>query len=77
MQLLDEKFKFMIQGPGYVSRKHDGDKLIAFERGGLLFIFNFHPSKVSAVYSIYFQCCGISCLLDFCTHRVIQITSLE
>lgn len=47
MQLLDEKFNFMTQGPGYVSRKDEGDKLMAFERGGLLWIFNFHPTKVS------------------------------
>lgn len=46
MQSLDEKFNFMIQGPGYVSRKNEGDKLIAFERGGLLWVFNFHPTKV-------------------------------
>lgn len=46
MQLLDEKYNFMIQGPAYVSRKHDGDKLIVFERGHLLWIFNFHPTKV-------------------------------
>ena len=46
MQLLDEKFNFMTKGPGYVSRKNEGDKLMAFERGGLLWIFNFHPDKV-------------------------------
>ena len=43
MMQLDEKYNFMTQGPGYVSRKHDGDKLLVFERGGLLWIFNFHP----------------------------------
>ena len=47
MMQLDEKYNFMTQGPGYVSRKHDGDKLIVFERGGLLWIFNFHPTQVS------------------------------
>lgn len=26
----------------YISLKHEGDKVMAFERGGLLFIFNFH-----------------------------------
>lgn len=46
MQLMDEKFNFMTQGPGYVSRKNEGDKLIVFDRGGLLWIFNFHPTKV-------------------------------
>ena len=46
MMQLDEKYNFMTQGPGYVSRKHDEDKLLVFERGGLLWIFNFHPSQV-------------------------------
>jgi 1,4-alpha-glucan branching enzyme len=46
MQLLDEKFRFMSQGPGHVSRKNEGDKVMVFERGGLLWIFNFHPTKV-------------------------------
>ena len=27
----------------YVSLKHEGDKVIVFERGNLLWIFNFHP----------------------------------
>ena len=46
MHQLDDQFAFMIQGPGLVSRKHDNDKVIVFERGGLLWIFNFHPNKV-------------------------------
>lgn len=45
MQLLDKRFNFMAQGPGFVSRKHEGDKIMAFERGGLLWVFNFHPTK--------------------------------
>ena len=28
-----------------MSRKDEGDKVIAFERAGLLFIFNFHPTR--------------------------------
>lgn len=31
--------------PGYVSLKHEDDKIIVFERAGVLFIFNFHPVK--------------------------------
>lgn len=50
MQLLDEQFNFMTQGPGYVSRKHDDDKLIVFERGRLLWVFNFHSTKVSSTH---------------------------
>jgi 1,4-alpha-glucan branching enzyme len=30
----------------YVTLAHEEDKLIVFERGDLLFIFNFHPSNV-------------------------------
>ena len=30
----------------YVTLTHEQDKLIVFERGDLLFIFNFHPSNV-------------------------------
>ena len=29
----------------YVSRKHEADKVIVFERGPLLFLFNFHPTQ--------------------------------
>ena len=47
MQFLDEKYHFMIQGPGFVSRKHDADKVFVFERGHLLWVFNFHPTKVN------------------------------
>ena len=46
MQSLDEEFSFMINGRAHVSRKHEGDKLFVFERGSLLWIFNFHPTKV-------------------------------
>jgi len=29
----------------YVSRQHEHDKVIVFERNNLLFLFNFHPNK--------------------------------
>ena len=44
MMQLDKKYNFMTQGPGNISKKHDGDKLIIFERGRLLWIFNFNPT---------------------------------
>ena len=37
---------------GYVSRKHDGDKVAVFERGGLLFLFNFHPQQSFTDYRV-------------------------
>lgn len=36
----------------YVSLKHEGDKVVAFERGGLVFIFNFHYSQSFTDYRI-------------------------
>uniref|UniRef100_A0A915N8J3 1,4-alpha-glucan branching enzyme n=1 Tax=Meloidogyne javanica TaxID=6303 RepID=A0A915N8J3_MELJA len=45
MNQLENNFGFLSKGPGYVSWKHEIDKIIAFERAGLLFIFNFHPTK--------------------------------
>lgn len=36
----------------YVSCKHEGDKVIVFERAGLVFVFNFHPTKSFADYTI-------------------------
>ena len=33
----------MSLSPRYVTLKHSEDKVIVFERGDLLFIFNFHP----------------------------------
>lgn len=52
MQLLDKKHLFLASSPAHVSRHHDGDKLIAFERGGLVFVFNFHPTKSYVDYQI-------------------------
>lgn len=36
----------------YVSLKHEVDKVIVFERAGLLFVFNFHPSQSFADYRV-------------------------
>lgn len=36
----------------YVSWKHEDDKVIACERAGLLFVFNFHPSKSFTDYRV-------------------------
>lgn len=44
----------------FISRRHEGDKVVVFERGehGLLFIFNFHTSKSFADYRIGVGRCG-------------------
>ncbi|RKO97394.1 hypothetical protein CXG81DRAFT_25788 [Caulochytrium protostelioides] len=51
MQHLDIKYGFM-QEQQWISLKHDGDKLLVFERGGLLWIFNFHPNNSYADYKL-------------------------
>lgn len=49
---LEEEFKWLPNGEQYVSLKHEGDKVLAFERGPLLFVFNFHPTKSFEHYRI-------------------------
>jgi 1,4-alpha-glucan branching enzyme len=36
----------------YVSLKHEVDKMLVFERAGVLFIFNFHPSQSFTDYRV-------------------------
>ncbi|CAK5275450.1 unnamed protein product [Mycena citricolor] len=38
--------------PAYVSLKHEGDKVIVYERAGLLFVFNFHPTSSFSDYRV-------------------------
>eukprot|EP00794_Sanderia_malayensis_P016943 gene16943-18650_t len=52
MQHLDNKYKWLSSPQAYVSSKHEGDKIIAFERANLLWIFNFHPNKSFTDYRI-------------------------
>ncbi|KAJ3316637.1 hypothetical protein HDU93_004363, partial [Gonapodya sp. JEL0774] len=52
MQHLEAKYNWLESPNGYVSTKHNGDKVIAFDRGGLLFVFNFHPTQSFTDYRI-------------------------
>nr|XP_054104997.1 1,4-alpha-glucan-branching enzyme isoform X2 [Callithrix jacchus] len=52
MNRLEERFGWLSAPQAYVSEKHEGNKIIAFERAGLLFIFNFHPSKSYTDYRV-------------------------
>ncbi|KAK4878494.1 hypothetical protein RN001_011000 [Aquatica leii] len=45
MNHLEERYGWLHANPGYVSWKHQDDKVVAFERAGLVFIFNFNPTK--------------------------------
>nr|XP_021522940.1 1,4-alpha-glucan-branching enzyme [Aotus nancymaae] len=52
MNRLEERFGWLSAPQAYVSEKHEGNKIIAFERAGLLFIFNFHPSRSYTDYRV-------------------------
>ncbi|VDN03775.1 unnamed protein product [Thelazia callipaeda] len=58
MNELEEKHHFLSRGPGYTSWKHQDDKVVAFERAGLLFVFNFHTSKSFVDYKIGIEVAG-------------------
>ncbi|KAH9638911.1 hypothetical protein HF086_013810 [Spodoptera exigua] len=52
MNDLEEKYGWLSTAPAYVSCKHEGDKVIAAERAGLLFVFNFHPYQSFTDYRV-------------------------
>lgn len=53
MNFAEEKFGWLAgTDSGFVSWKHDGDKVVAFDRCGLVFVLNFHCSKSFSDYKI-------------------------
>lgn len=52
MQLTEEKYGWLHAPQAYVSRKHEEDKVIVFERADVVFIFNFHPTQSFPDYRI-------------------------
>lgn len=53
MNKTEDQFKWLSNDDhGYISWKHQDDKVIAFERAGCLFVFNFHPSKSFTDYRV-------------------------
>lgn len=59
MNLLEEKFGWLHSNPAYVSWKHEDDKVIAFERADLIFVFNFHPTRSFTGYKVGTSSSGI------------------
>jgi len=43
MNWMEEKYQTMVSSHQYVSRKDEDSKMIVFERGDALYVFNFHP----------------------------------
>ena len=47
-----ERFQLMSQKHQFVSLSHEEDKIIVYEKGDLLFVFNFHPTKSFENYKV-------------------------
>jgi len=52
MNLLEGKYHWLDAPQAYVSLKHEVDKVVVYERAGLLFIFNFHPTSSFTDYRV-------------------------
>ncbi|KAK2746215.1 alpha-1,4-glucan branching enzyme [Myotisia sp. PD_48] len=52
MQVTEQRYGWLHSPQAYVSLKHEDDKIIAFERAGLLWVFNFHPTKSYTDYRV-------------------------
>ena len=52
MQWTEEKYGWLHSPQAYVSLKNEMDKVIVFERAGLLWIFNFHPTQSFVDYRV-------------------------
>jgi 1,4-alpha-glucan branching enzyme len=52
MNLLDEKFSFLSSSKQIVSSMDEDTKVIVFERGDLVFVFNFHPCNTYEGYKV-------------------------
>ncbi|KAI1045203.1 hypothetical protein LB505_004973 [Fusarium chuoi] len=66
MNQAEAKYGWLHAPQAYISLKHEGDKVIVFERGGLVFIFNFHPTNSFSDYRIGIDVAG--------TYRVVLNT---
>jgi 1,4-alpha-glucan branching enzyme len=52
MNLAEETYRWLNGGPADISWSHEGDKIIAFERNGHLFVFNFHYERSFTDYRV-------------------------
>ncbi|KAF7140267.1 hypothetical protein RHSIM_Rhsim06G0006900 [Rhododendron simsii] len=52
MNALDEKYSFIASTKQIVSSTSEDDKVIVFERGNLVFVFNFHPENTYDGYKV-------------------------
>ncbi|KAF7595665.1 alpha-1,4-glucan branching enzyme [Aspergillus hancockii] len=66
LQLTEEKYGWLHSPQAYISLKHEVDKVLAFERAGLLWIFNFHPTESFTDYRVGVEQAG--------TYRIVLDT---
>lgn len=52
MQTTEAKYGWLHAPQAYISLKNESDKVMVFERAGLLWIFNFHPTKSFTDYRV-------------------------
>ncbi|RDW78823.1 1,4-alpha-glucan branching enzyme GLC3 [Aspergillus mulundensis] len=69
MQLTESKYGWLHAAQAYISLKHEGDKVLVFERAGLLWVFNFHPTESFTDYRVGVEQAG--------TYRVVLDTDDE
>jgi 1,4-alpha-glucan branching enzyme len=58
MNQCEAKHGWLHAPQAYVSLKHEGDKVIVFERGDVVFVFNFNPTKSFTDYRIGVEVAG-------------------
>ncbi|KAE8348634.1 1,4-alpha-glucan-branching enzyme [Aspergillus coremiiformis] len=66
MQLTEEKYGWLHSPQAYVSLKNETDKVLVFERAGLLWILNFHPTNSFTDYRVGVEHAG--------TYRIVLDT---
>ncbi|ORY90097.1 glycoside hydrolase superfamily [Leucosporidium creatinivorum] len=52
MNHLEDQYQWLSSPQAYISLKNESDKVVVFERGNLLFIFNFHPTESFTDYRV-------------------------
>ncbi|CAI7595980.1 unnamed protein product [Penicillium manginii] len=66
MQHTEAKYGWLHSSQAYISLKNENDKVLVFERAGLLWIFNFHPTESFTDYRVGVDVAG--------TYRIVLDT---
>ena len=69
MQHTEARYGWLAAEQAYVSLKNETDKVIVFERAGLLWIFNFHPTTSYTDYRVGVEAAG--------TYRIVINSDAE